>query len=291
MTQERQGELLTVLVSILESFFPIFGILCISLLGALHTYALSLFIAFLFFLGVMYKKKLFRELHNKEAYKDLFLTSFFITLLFVLLFLGLRYTTAGNMSVIIFLQLLFSYLYFNVIGSEKIDTLHTFGAIIMAIGALVILFPEDMQLNLGDLLVFIAAMIAPLANLYSKRARRHCSSETILGVRSFIALPFIAFLAYILEPALEFTKLLEALPYLLVIGVVIFGVSKILWMEALHRISITKMSAIIALVPVFTLFFAWIFLDETPYLRQMIGIFPILLGGYLLTKPIAPKGS
>jgi drug/metabolite transporter (DMT)-like permease len=289
MTKEREGELFTVTLSVLESLFPILSIITISLVGALHTYAFSLFIALLFFLVLMWKKNLFVELKNKRAYKDLLLTSFFITLLFVLIFLGLRYTTAGNMSVIIFLQLLFSYLYFNIFGREKMDRLHTLGALIMGIGALIILFPDDMQLNKGDLLIFIAAAVAPIANYYSKLARKHCASETILGFRTLIALPVIALLAFMFEPTFSQSDLYAALPYLLVIGFIIFGVSKVLWMEALHRISITKMSAIVALVPVMTLFFAWLFLDELPQNRQILGILPVLFGGYLLTKPLKVK--
>ncbi|MDY0120644.1 MAG: DMT family transporter [Sulfurimonas sp.] len=289
MTKEREGELFTVGLSVLESLFPILSIITISLVGALHTYAFSLFIALLFFLVLMWKKNLFIELKNTSAYRDLLLTSFYITLLFVLVFIGLRYTTAGNMSVIIFLQLLFSYLYFNIFGKEKMDLLHTLGALIMGIGALIILFPDDMQLNKGDLLIFIAAAVAPIANYYSKRARKHYTSETILGFRTLIALPVIALLAFIFEPSFTLGDFYAALPYLLVIGLVIFGVSKVLWMEALHRISITKMSAIVALVPVMTLFFAWLFLDELPQGRQMLGILPVLFGGYLLTKPLKIK--
>ena len=56
----------------------------------------------LFFFIIMQQKNLFVELKNPKAYRDLLLTSFWITTMFVLVFLGIQYTTAGNMSVIIF---------------------------------------------------------------------------------------------------------------------------------------------------------------------------------------------
>lgn len=65
----------------------------------------------------------------------------------------------------------------------------------------------------------------------------------------------------------------------------VYVVSKLMWIEALHRISITKLSAMFALVPMMTLIFAYFFLDEVPQFRQVLGIVPILLGGYLLTRP------
>ena len=131
MTKEREGEFLMLGLALLESWFPILSIVSMAYIGALHTYTYSLLIALVFFIALMAKRDRFKELKNKEAYKDLLLTSFWITSLFTLVFIGMQYTTAGNMAVIIFLQLLFSYLYFNVLGKEKMDRLHLIGAIIM----------------------------------------------------------------------------------------------------------------------------------------------------------------
>ena len=289
MTKEREGEMLMVGLAILESWFPIFSIVAMSYIGALHTYTYSLLIALVFFVMIMLKRDRFKELKNKEAYKDLLLTSFWITSLFALVFIGMRYTTAGNMAVIIFLQLLFSYLYFNVFGKEKMHTLHVWGAFIMGVGALIILIPDELTFNKGDLLILVAAAIAPLANLYQKRAREFCSSETILGFRTFVGLPFIALMAWAFEPAVAYNAFVSALPSLLFIGILIYVVSKIMWIEALHRTSITKVSAMLGLVPMMTLIFAYFYLDEVPELRQILGIIPVLVGGYLLTRPLTEE--
>ncbi len=286
MTKEREGEILMVGLAILESWFPIFSIVAMSYIGALHTYMYSLLIALAFFIIIMFKRDRFKELKNKEAYKDLLLTSFWITSLFALVFIGMRYTTAGNMAVIIFLQLLFSYLYFNVFGKEKMHTLHVWGAFIMGMGALIILIPDELTFNKGDLLILVAAAIAPLANLYQKRAREFCSTETILGFRTLVGLPFIALMAWAFEPAVSYEALVSALPSLLFIGILIYVVSKIMWIEALHRTSITKLSAMLGLVPMMTLIFAYFYLNEIPELRQVLGIIPVLVGGYLITKPV-----
>ncbi|GIT97262.1 DMT family transporter [Sulfurovum sp. TSL1] len=286
MTKEREGEILMVGLSLLESWFPIFSIVAISYIGALHTYTYSLLIALAFFIVIMFKRDRFKELKNRAAYKDLLLTSFWITSLFALVFIGMRYTTAGNMAVIIFLQLLFSYLYFNILGKEKMHTLHVWGAFIMGIGALIILIPDELTLNKGDLLILVAAAIAPFANLYQKRAREFCSSETILGFRTFVGLPFIALMAWAFEPAVQYDAFVSALPSLLFIGILIYVVSKIMWIEALHRTTITKLSAMLGLVPMMTLIFAYFYLHEVPELRQVLGIIPVLAGGYLITKPV-----
>ncbi len=273
------------MLTVIESWFPILSLFSMALIGAMYSFALSICIAtVLFLLLVVYKKKV-PELFQKDARKDLLLTTFFINLLFVLVFLGLQYTTAGNMAVIIFLQLLFAYLYFNIFGNDTLSLMHTAGAVVMGMGALTILVPDNLSFNKGDLIILIAAAIAPFANLYQKRARSYVSSESILAFRNIVALPVLLLIAYLSEPLPTTENLLKALPYILAIGVLVFGLSKVLWIEALHRISITKISAMLALSPLFTLLFAYFALNEVPGLRQLLGMIPILIGGYLITRP------
>jgi len=285
MQEERKGEIYMLLLSLIESWFPILSLFCIPLVGAIYSYTFAIVIATVIFLALVVYRKKVPELFQRNALKDLLLTTLFINLLFVLVFIGLQYTTAGNMAVIIFLQLLFAYLYFNVFGSDRLSPMHTAGAVVMGVGALTVLIPDDLSFNRGDLIILIAAAIAPFANLYQKRARGYVSSETILAFRNVVALPVVFLLAYLSEPLPTKVNLIEAAPYILVIGLLVFGLAKVLWIEALHRISITKVSAMLALPPLFTLIFAYFILDEVPGIRQMLGIIPILIGGYLITKP------
>ena len=46
MTREREGEVLMLGLTILESWFPILSIVAMSYVGAMHTYMYSLIIAF-----------------------------------------------------------------------------------------------------------------------------------------------------------------------------------------------------------------------------------------------------
>ncbi|MEA3418699.1 MAG: DMT family transporter [Campylobacterota bacterium] len=287
MQKEREGEILMVMLSVLESLFPIFSLYSIALIGAIYSYAFVVVIALVVLTAILTVKKQWWTLFVPKAQKDLLWTSFYITLLFLLLFTGLRYTTAGNVAVLVFLQLFFAYLYFNILGSERMTPLHTIGAFVMGAGAVIMLFPEDLQFNIGDGLALAAAAIAPVANLYQKRARKHVGTITILTYRNLVALPFLLLIAFFFEPLPIKEHLISAIPYLLANGILIYVIAKIFWIEALHRISITKMSAMVALIPLFTLLFAYLFLGEIPTFRQIFGILPILAGGYLITRPAA----
>lgn len=284
MQQERSGEILMLAFAFFESWFPVITILTLQFISPIYAYTFTLVFSVITFLGFLFLHKKHHELFLYSAYKDLCLTAFFMVLMFACIYIGLSYTTAGNMAVLIFLQFFFSFLYFNLFGNENFSAMHLFGALLMAIGAIVILFPDELRFNIGDLLILVAAAIAPIANFYQKRARKQVSSETVLAFRSLIALPVLLLLAIMLEPSPRWHNVVNALPYLAISGLFLMGLSKILWVETIHRISITKASAMAAFVPVFTLFFAYLTLNEVPDGNQIIGIFPVLLGGFFITR-------
>ena len=283
---ERKGEASVVSLTLIEAWFPILSLGLVASLGALTSYALATGLAAAVFVVLLLVKGRFKRLWQLDAQFDLWMTAFWITLLFSLVFIGLSSTTAGNMAVILFLQVLFSYLYFNVFGRQPMGWLHTLGALLMTLGALLVLFPEDFKLNLGDAFVLAAAMVAPIANRYQQRARRLVDSLTLLGFRNMVAFPVLLALAWWWEGAPNWSSVQAVWLPLLVVGVVILGLSKWFWVEALHRISITKTSALAALTPLFTLILAYYWLGESPSLQQWLGVVPILLGGLLITRPI-----
>ncbi len=286
MTNHRKGEFYAFTLSILESFFPILTLFILQSIGPLFAYALCITVATIAFAIMISYEGSWSEFKNRAAYKDLLLTTLYITTLFLLIVIGLQYTTAGNMAVIITLQLFFSYLYFNVCGDEKMGGRQTLGAFLMGIGAIIILFPDDFTLNWGDLLILLAAIISPIANIYQKRARTQVSSKTILVFRNIVALPIVLIVALCFEDVPSVTQIGSVWWFIVLNGLLVFTLSKVLWIEALHLISITKLSALISFMPIFTLIFAYMFLNELPNSRQLLGIIPVVIGSYLITRVI-----
>ncbi len=284
MQNERRGILYAWLMAMLEGLFPILSIFILRYMGSLYAYAFSISVATLFFLLYLAVKRRLHELVQRDARYDLFMTALLINFMFVLIFSGLRFTTAANMSVIIIMQFFFAYLYFNVFGSEKMGFLPTVGAFLMAIGGMVVVFPEDFRVNTGDLLILAAAAVAPVANVYQKRARTHVSAETILAFRNSVAIPVLLILAWLFEKPLESEAFKKAIGFILLNGMLIFTLAKILWIEALHFTSITKLSAMVSLIPVFTLIFSWFIFGELPDTRAMVGMVLVILGSLLIVR-------
>ena len=287
-TRERQGELLMILETFTWSWFPIVTLIIYQHLSPLFTMFYTTLLAALFFGGFVLWRNGHRRILQRQAIRPLLLTTLFINLLFIFVYLGLHYTSAANTAVILFLQLLFSYLYFNLFGSEHFAILHLAGALLMGAGAVTILFPDEFSLNNGDMLVLIGAMIAPIANYYQKQARTFVKPSEILFVRNLLALPILLPLAYWFSPDGSGDPI-TALPWLLINGLVLFGLSKILWIEAIHRISITKASAMTAFGPLFTIILAYLVLGDKPTTQQLIGFIPVLIGGVLITWPDSSK--
>ena len=285
MSNNLRGELYAVVISLLESLFPIFSIFILKGgVQPLFAYAFSIGVATVIFVAMILYQNSWREFLVKEAWRDMLWLTFYITTLFILIMIGLQYTTAGNMSVIISLQLFFSYLYFNVFGSEGMTATHSWGALLMGVGAVIILFPEDFSLNKGDALIFLAAVIAPLVSKYQKQARVFVSSKTILAFRNIVALPFVLGFAFFLEKTPTWENMEMVFPFVLLNGVLIFALSKTLFVEALNLIPITKLLALLSFVPIFTLIFAYYILGEVATVVQIVGVMPIILGTYFITK-------
>lgn len=284
LTTSQKGEIYALTLTVIEAWFPIFAFFTATALGGLHAYFYSLALSVVFLAVWWWIRKKQYEIKITAAYKDLALTSFFITALFVLTFIGLQYTSVNNVAILLFLQILFSYLFLSYKPEERLTIKQTFGALLMTIGALLILFPEEFKLQLGDALVLMAAMIAPIANLYQKRARARVSSETILLVRSAIALPFLYILAITFEPSVSWSQLQSQWLWLLLTAFLAFFIGKILWVEAIHLLPITKVNALFAFAPLMTMILSYLFLNEVPTAEQVFGIVPILVGSYLITR-------
>lgn len=277
------GEVFIFIEAILWSLFPIFTKLTYSSISPLYTAAISTLFAALFFAIVLTIQKKWHEIMVKEAWKDVLLVTLYIgVILYSLVFIGLKFTTAGNSALIGILEVFFSFIVLGMLKKEKITRLKIAGAFFMALGALFVLFPKASGINIGDFILIAAQAFAPLGNLAQQRARKKISSFTIMFLRSIISGTVLLALAFIFYPVPDAGQLQSASFYLFLNGIFFMGLSKIFWIEGINTIEITKANTINIVIPFFTLVFAYFLLGEIPRLGQLIGIIPLALGAYLI---------
>jgi len=285
MDNTVKGELSIISHMLLWSLFPIFTIFTFLTLPSLYSASFSTLFAALFFSIVLAYKKKWSELLIKEAWVDIIIASFFIGVFYYgLYFIGLKFTTAGNASIASLMELFFSFLVLGLWGKEKIYLKKVIGAVLMFIGALILLLPKASGINYGDLIIVSATIITPFGNYFMQRARKKVSSITIMFVRSFISSISLFFLALFFFPLPTFTDITSSLIFLIPNGIIFLGLSKILWIEGIHRIQITKANSLSTITPLFTIIFSYFLLKEVITTNQIFGAIPIIIGANLILK-------
>ena len=292
LSEKKKGELYLFSEIVLWAFFPIVITLSYAVLPSLVSLAWSAVFAAVFLGGIVLYRKVWHEILNIALWKYLFFITLFIAVLYyVLYFLGLERTTAGNVALISQFEIFTTFLFFNVVRREYISTAHKVGAALMVLGVLIVLTPNFSGINMGDLFILGATLFAPIGNLYQQKARRIASSEVIVFLRTLLSIPIFFALAYFLNAHASLGDIRSSLLLLIVNGAIFFGLQKILFLEALHRVAITKIMALGALGPFLTLIFAWVFLHQMPNAWQLTSLVPLILGTLLLTEQISLRRS
>lgn len=288
--EQRKGEVLVFSSAFLWSFFPIITVLSYAALPSLFSLAWGIVFAALFFaVFVTYRRK-WGELRDPLLWKYCFYITLFIGVLYYgFYFAGLETTTPGNAAIIALFEVFTSFLFFHVFRKEEISLEHKLGAVLMVIGAIIVLGRDFSGINAGDLFILAATFCAPAGNFFQQKARKIASSETIMFLRSTLSVPVIFLLAYAFRAHASLADVRTALPFLLTNGILILGLSKLFWIDAIHRISVTKGVALASLAPFLTLLFAWLFLHQTPNIWQLASLVPLFAGVLLLTDNLTLK--
>ncbi|HWY79577.1 MAG TPA: DMT family transporter [Candidatus Sulfotelmatobacter sp.] len=285
LNRERQGELYILGSVTLWGLFPVITVLSYNTLSPLISLSCSSIFAALVFAAIITKKKKWNEVGNRAALKNVLATSVLNGIIYYLLiFFGLQFTTPGNASIVALTEIFFSFLFFHVFQKEHIPVYHILGALFMIVGALIVLAPNLKSFHPGDMLILLASSIAPFGNFFAQKARKQVTSETIMLVRSTLSGAVILFLALLFHTQISTMAIQNSLFFLLINGLLLLGLSKILWLDGIHRISVMKANSLGSISPVLTLFFAWLILKQIPTLYQLLAIFPILVGVILLSK-------
>jgi drug/metabolite transporter (DMT)-like permease len=280
----KTGLIIKAFETIIWSLFPIVTIYCYKYIDPLFTGVISTLLSCVFFAIVITYHKQWGQIKTKEAIKPILFSTLFIAVLYyVFLFIGMKYTSAGNASIIFLMQTFFTFIVLNVWKKEKSTPKHIIGACLMIFGAILVIFPGEIVLNIGDLLILIAMIFPGVGNYYQKEARKHISSSTLMFYRNIIGSIVLMILAFSFESIPTLSDIQLALPFLLINGFILLGFAKILWVEIIHRLPITVTTALSGATPFFTLIFAYLLLNEIPNMWQLSALVPITIGVVFLS--------
>ncbi len=284
ISKERQGEIYIAIEALLWSLFPIIAIFSFSSLSPLFSASLSSLAAALFFIALLSYQGKWSDLKVHSAWLDIFIATMLIAVgYYGLVFIGIQKTSAGNASIMLLMEVFFSMLILGLWKKESLKKNHFFGALLMTLGAFLILFQGSLSIDTGSLIILGATTLPPVGNYFAQKAMEKVGSSFILMVRSLLSGFILLFLAFSFESAPTLLDVNNSLYFILINGFLLFGLSKVFWFEAIHRITITKAISLASVAPAFTLFFAYFLLNEVPTLWQIFGLIPIFMGVWLLT--------
>jgi len=289
MTQnpERKGEVLIFFEVLIWAFFPIITVFSYVAIPSLVSLLFATIFSGIFFLAITAYKGTWKELMNPLLWKYAALATFFIAICFYsLYFVGLTKTTPGNASIIALFEVFTSFLFFNVFKGQKISTNRKLGALLVILGACIVLLPNMKGINAGDFYILTATFFAPAGNYFTQKARKFATSENILFLRSLIAIPFLYILTLMLHMHASASDIRSSFIFLAINGFIIFGLSKLLWVETIHYISVTKAIALSSTGPLLTLLLSWAFLHQMPNVWQIGAVIPMIFGVLLLTDQL-----
>jgi drug/metabolite transporter (DMT)-like permease len=285
ISETRKGESAILASAFLWGLFPVVTALSFVSLPPMFSLFLSVSFGIAFFAVLLTVKKQWRVAFSHKVWKELFLTALFIGAgYYIFMFWSLKFVSPGVVSIVALMENFFNYLLFNVWKKEVFSPAHILGAIFMVFGAVLALLPGAGSANLGVWLVVAATILAPFGNYYQQKARRGLSSEGVMFWRSLFSLPIIFLAALVFREILPGMLGLRAILLLAVNGVFLFGLCKILWLEGIYRISVTKAVALESAAPAITLVFAFFILRQSPTLVQILSLVPLFFGVLLLTK-------
>ena len=202
-----------------------------------------------------------------------------------LLFTGLKYTTAGNASLLMMSEVAYTFVVMHFINHERYNRIAVKGALLMMLGAVLVIFPGTFVPNWGDLIILGACALPPMGNYFQKQARKTLTSTQMLLIRSVLGAVFLFALSAVLEGNLIGNfQLVQPYWWLLAMfAFVCFVLNKIFFFESMHRLPIALTIAVtICLLPVFTIVLAYFILGEVPTWWQIGGLVPLCMGVWLV---------
>lgn len=290
--REREGELCILTEAVLYGLFPVVLLLTYRSIHPLYTGAISTLLAAVVFAVFVHAKSEWHQVFLWRAWPDYLRTSLFLGIGFHgLIFLGTSLTTANNAAIILLSESFFTMLILHLWGKESVKRTEIIGSFLTVLGASLVIFPGELKANRGDLILFFATTLPPIGNYYAQRVRKIVSTTSILFVRSVLSGLTLLLISLFALPLPSAHELSSGFLYLFVNGIFLLGLSKILWVEGIHRLTLSKAVGLSCCYPFFTLIFSYLLLGETPSWWQLASLPLILLGVRTLTqsKSMQPK--
>ena len=199
-----------------------------------------------------------------------------------LLYLGLRYSTAVNCSLIQGFAPLITALIAGIIIHEPVTRRQLVGAVLGLIGVVGLLsrgsltFLLDLQFNVGDLMIVAAAVIWALYSVFGRRVMRNRSPVAATALSNFLGLPLIAAAAVYELQHISLNLRVETIAAIVHICVVPTIIGYWSWNRAVGILGAGGAMVFFNTLPLYGVILGALFLNES------VGVIHLIFGGLIL---------
>jgi len=244
----NKGYLLVFLTSIISGFSIFINKFGVSIVNPyIFTWLKNLIVSFLL-IGVILALKDWRKLKNltqKQWFLLVLIGLIGGSIPFLLFFKGLSLTSAVKGSFIHKTMFIYVAVLATFFLKEKIDRKFLFGGVLLLIGNLILLKKLPIEINKGDLLVFLATLLWAIENTISKYALKDLEGRIVAWGRMFFGVIFIfLFLLPSGQLHLVIGLNLKQISWVLITSIILFGYV-MTWYSGLKLIPVSQATAIL----------------------------------------------
>lgn len=201
------------------------------------------------------------------------------------LYLGLRYTTAVNCTLINGLSPLVTGILAAWFIHESLSGRQIWGAVIAFAGVAFLIsggslsFLEAAQLNIGDFIVLLSVVIWGFYSIVSRRIMLHRSSLSATALSTFIGTPVLCLFAVWEMRSIPVNLDLTGICAVVYVGVVPAAIGFYAWNAGVARLGASGATVFINTLPLYGALLGYLFLDEQIGLPHVVGGMLIIIGG------------
>ncbi|MRG87337.1 EamA family transporter [Salinibacillus xinjiangensis] len=215
------------------------------------------------------------------------------SIVFLLVMYGMIFVEAGKSSVLLYSMPIWSSLLAAKFLTEKIPYMKLLGLGVGLIGLLTILgwdiwAKQDSRVIFGEILIIIAAISWGASNVYYRLKFKGVSQLQVNTYQMVFGTLGIILAAVVMEWGRPISLTTESIYYILFTGVLASALCFTVWFMLLSIIDMVTATISTLLVPVFGMFFGWLFLEEELTVSILIGS-SLILSGIVIANLVKKK--
>jgi len=205
-----------------------------------------------------------------------------VTLLYILQFTGIKYTSATNAALLINTNVLFIAIFSWTFLKEKMSHKKLLGIILAFVGAAIIILNGSLSISpsiKGDSLIILSAICWAIYSIVGKKMLKKYDAFTLTTYAFIIGT--LLFIPFVYKDISSIKITIKEWIIILYLALLCSVFAYIAWYDALAKIDATKVAIFLNLIPLFAMLLAHLILNERITFFILIGAAFIIYGIYL----------